>query len=166
MLAVQAIPEALENHLGIRVTDGIQTPIHQLIEQLPGVGHVEVAGQGEVAAGGVVSTDKWVTVGHGVTRMCAVAQMPDENLAQERAASFQLQVAQLLESGGAQPVDVAHDGVEDPLDGVVLVGTDALDVLGAGGHVELDHGDAGPVLPSIVLLFHQQVQLAQTPGGV
>jgi hypothetical protein len=56
--------------------------------------------------------------------------------------------------------------VENPLDGVVLVRADALEILLSGGHVELDDRQARAILAAVVLFLHEEIQPAQTPGGV
>ena len=56
--------------------------------------------------------------------------------------------------------------VEDSLDGIVLIRADSLDVGHTRGHIELDHGDASPVLTTVMLFFHQQIESAQAPCGI
>ena len=166
MLPIKTVADALQDHLRVGVAHGVQPEFDQLIEQLVGVGHVEVAGQDEISAGGVVRAQIGVAVGQVIAGVRPIAKVPQIHLAEEVTTSLQFVVAEVFEVLVAQRVDVIHDNVEDALDGVVLVRADAFDVLDPRGHVELDDRDARAVLSAVVLLLHQQVQPAQSPGGV
>ncbi len=167
VLAVQEVAEPLEDHLRVGLADGVEAVLHELLEQLGGVGHVEVAGEGQVPARHVVLAEEGMAVGQLVPGVRAVAEVPHVDVAEERAPALQRRVVRrCLRAPPERLLDILHHHVEDALERVVPDRPLAAQVRLARRHVELDRGDPGSVLAAVVLLLHQQVEAPEPPRGV
>ncbi|MFO0874634.1 MAG: hypothetical protein U0575_11785 [Phycisphaerales bacterium] len=166
VLAVERVADALEHHLGVALADRVQSVLHEPVEELRRVGHVEVAGQRKVPARGVVAAQEGMARLLGVAAEGAVAQVPEVDLAEERNAPLELDLAERVELEVREVAQRPHGVVEEPLDRVPLGRPRAVDEGVARWHVELHDGDAGAVLAAVVLLLHQQVEAPQAPRHV
>ena len=160
MLAVKEVADALKDHLRVRLTNGVETVLDELVEELGGVGHVEIAGNREGAAGRDVRADVRVAVGLAMRGVGRVAQVAEIKLAKERAGALEHRVGEVGAATVLVGEDIAHDDVEDALNGIVAVRADPSEILFAGRHVVLHDGDTRAVLAAIVLLLHEQVEPA------
>ena len=166
MLAVDEVPDLLQDHAGVGVADGIDADLHQPPEQVPRVGQVEVAGEHQVAARHVAAAQVRMAEFAAGTRVRAVTEVADHHFAEVRDATLELRGVEATKILGCQLVGRPHGLGEDPLDRRALRRAHAVDERLACRHVALDHADAGAVLPAVVLLLHQEVEPAHGPQRV
>ena len=166
MLAVDEVPDLLEDHAGVGVADRVDAELHQPPEQVPRVGQVEVAGEHQVAARHVAAAQVRMAEFAAGTRVRAVAEVADHHFAEVRDATLELRGVEATQVLGCQLVGRPHGLGEDPLDRRPLRGAHAVDERLACRHVALDHADAGAVLSAVVLLLHQEVEPAHGPQRV
>jgi len=101
-----------------------------------------------------------------VAAVRAVAKVAKHRLAEQIELLLEFGFVELCHAEAADAIERAHRFVEEALDGVALRGARTLHEGLAWRHVELHARDAGPVLTSVVLLFHQQEQAPQSPERV
>ena len=118
MFKIEEIPDAFKNDLGIRISNGTESVLDELIEEFTGVGHVEVACKGKIPAGRIVPSNQWMAIGSRVASMGSISQVPDVDLAEIPAAVLQgLEVrAAVLQLNRFK---VALHRIEDAFNGVV-----------------------------------------------
>jgi hypothetical protein len=134
--------------------------VYEKLKELVDVREVEVAGQHKVPRHPVVLPKEGMAVLQVVLPEGPIAKMPHEELTGKALVPLQ-PVHILQEFRIADVVEVGIDVVEDVLDGLGADGAIAADVAVARLDIELDVRYSGSVLTSIVLLFHQEIELVE-----
>ncbi|NIP92392.1 MAG: hypothetical protein GWO24_02515, partial [Akkermansiaceae bacterium] len=143
------------------------TALDQLLVQLRGVGHVEVAHHHQ-GAGRPVAAAEVGMAGTGVELPgSSVAQVADQNLPREVELLLQhFGVVQVHHAFARHLVDTAQLVAEETCQGIAggvpfpeNVGLSLL-------HLELGTADAHSIVTAVVLLLHEEEQLPETPQGV
>ena len=157
---VDKMTNALKNGHRVGFLLGVLPESDQLVKQLVGVGHIEVARNDEVACAPVVLAQKRMAILNLVFAVSAVPQVGQKQFPGKRHFLLQkLAVFQLLRG---EPFKTGHDAAEDVLDGPRVHGTNPGNVPLARGDVQLDVGESGSVLATVVLLLHEQVHLIES----
>ena len=143
-LAVEAVAHPLQRDVGVAVDARRLALLHDFVEDLVDVGHVEVAAQAEVLRPPVVAAQEGVHILQPALARGGVAQVAH------------------IELG---PGPLGRHAVEDSGDGVLALGLLAEHVFRADGGLHVDTGNAGTFLPAVVLLLHHEIEFAETVGG-
>ena len=91
VLAVDRVRDLLEHHAGVALAHRVHAVAHQRLEELGGVGHVEVAAQRERAGRHAVPPDERVADRLAPAAVRAVAQVADHRLAQQGHGALELE---------------------------------------------------------------------------
>ena len=98
--------------------------------------------------------------------MCAVSQVAQHQLAEQRNSLFQFGRGESGELFFGDVPKGLHHGIEQSFDRVPLGASEPTDESLAGRHVESNGSDAGPVLPAVVLLLHEQKEATKPPERI
>ena len=161
---VEMVADFFQDRLGVGAENGVLAAVDEHFVELAGVGHVEVAHHHQGAGRPVAAAQVRVAAARIEIARSAVAQVADED--------FTAEVEVRLNAGRVLDVHRALAGhfeevfdllVEDLGQSVFGDAAAAVHVRLADGHVDLDAANTGAVLTAIVLLFHEEKQLVETP---
>lgn len=165
-LAVEAMAQLLEkkecvgNHAGM-------LPFHcDVPEDILHVCHVEIGTDAKILGPPVVPAQEGMDKRNAAASRGGVPEVTHINLTGKgKTAACQIGVGQILRGIGGQ--SFMHS-VENLADGSGAFGSFAEHKLLAGGGVELDAGESGPLLTSVVLLLHHEIELVEAihPGAI
>ena len=157
---VEHISYLLQQHIAVAIEAWVLTGGYYLLKDFVGVGHVEVAAQGQRARAPVVAAQHRVGVGQAAAAGGAVAQVSHIYLADKGRILLHLVDAQALDVAG----QVAPHLIEDDGYGVFAEGALAEYQLVAGRGMGFYYSKPRSLLAAVVLLLHQQVQLVEGVG--
>ncbi len=164
VLLIEEEADFLQQGLRVGREDRVLAHADERLVQLLGVGHVEVAAEREVARRPGRTAEIRVTRGDVVTARGAVAQVADEQLASEIEVFFD-RVGELGVdlAGGLLLFVLGEQDLEDFVERVGLHAALAKHERIARRDVEFHAGHARAVLAAVVLLFHEEEELGETP---
>ena len=163
---VQKVPNLLQNGDGIGLFLGALAQTHQLVEQLVHVGHVEIAGQNEVAALVIALSEEGMAGLDGVFAVGTVPQVSQVDFAQGGHVVFEeFGVLQQRRVPAQCIVDSLLDAAKNIRNGLAVNASVAAEVALSGRHVELNGSQPGAVLAPVVLLLHQEVHFVEAVKG-
>ena len=166
MFKIEEIAQTFEYHLRVGIPDRIQSVFDELFEELGRIGHIEIAGNGQIPTGGVVLSEKRMAVRHASSGVGAVSQMSKVDLSEKITRRLQFGLVLRVERRLPQNTHVPGGGVEYACQGISLGRPHSSQERDARGHVEFDRGDAGAILSTVALLLHQKMKAPQTPRRV
>jgi len=129
------------------------------IEDLRDVREVEVSTDRERLRTPVTTPYHGMHIGQATLARGAVAKVPHEAGACE--GEMTLGIGYVAEAIGRCMDELGMDGIEDLLYGGGAFGTLTEEVFVTGLALELDDGQACALLPAVVLLLHQEVELVE-----
>jgi hypothetical protein len=132
-------------------------------KQLVGVYQVEITREGKVPGRNRISFDKGMAEFGAVLPLGAIAEMTQQHFSHEGDMSFH-ETGVLFYIGLIlfQLLYLPHYFRKNVRDGLVIAAADPVKKRVPGFGVQFDCGYSGSILPSVVLFFHQEVQLIQT----
>ena len=165
---LEAVGEQGEEDFAVLTAAEVVSAFDEFVEERAGVGEVEVAGEQERVVAPRAVADERVAGGEGAGAEGAVAEVAEIEFAAEgEGEGLALGErfggdAGVFSLGGGEPfAEAGEEVVEGGL------GAGALDLVErpAGGGVEADAGDAGAVLPAVVLFLEEEGELLVSVVG-
>jgi hypothetical protein len=169
VLAIEEMPDLLHHRGGVAARHGMLAVPDEFLEEVLGVGQVEVPGEDEGARRPVAVSGAGVATAGGVVPGRAVPNVAQVQLGRELLQRGWGGVAPTCSGDHRRSAPVGSRAVaersEDRIDRIAPRGS--LDVIDGLPHlgIELDAGDARPVLTSVSLLLQQEVHPREAPRG-
>mmetsp|Transcript_47755 Transcript_47755/g.139256 ORF Transcript_47755/g.139256 Transcript_47755/m.139256 type:complete len:699 (+) Transcript_47755:2968-5064(+) len=166
ILLINEVPDLLQQRYSVGKLAGVLADLDQTCEQILVVGDVKIAGQQQAPRQPIALSEHRVAAVDAVIAVRAVPDMRQKELAGERDVFLDpLRIRALLPvlalgdhglSWSARDFVGARAlrALENVLDGVLVDGLLATDILGARGHVQLHTREAASVLTAVPLLLH------------
>ena len=165
-LRVEQMAHLLEDKIRVGILAGVLPGGADLGEDVVRVREVEIAAEGQVAGAPIAAAQEGVDVSEARPAGGAVTQMAHVEFAGEGQTGRG--VSRIGEALGSDVAILAVDRLEDLRDGARPSGPLTKHILLAGRGAELDAGEPRAVLPAVVLLLHEEVELVEGihPGAV
>jgi hypothetical protein len=152
--------DLFEHRNGVGSFDRVLAEIDKPFKEFIDISQVEIPRHDKVFGLPVVASQNRVEQFDPLFAERAVSKVPHEEFTGKFGMIFQpVRIIQQTRILLADVIDAAVDGLENICKGCTCIRTRPVYEFMSRGEVEFHAGDAGAVLPAVMLLLHHQVQL-------